>query len=68
MSSEAPDRFLVNKMTILDRLTTLRAMAEHFAEGSYDGFDRVLFERLATNISASVETFTFEVKAREGRS
>lgn len=61
------DRLLINKWVVLDRLNTLRALADGFAAGAYEDFDRDMFTRLRLDIDEAVKALTTEVQRREGR-
>lgn len=58
------DRLLINKWTILDRLTTLSGMARMFADGHYTDVDRDLFNKLERAIESASREFTTEIQIR----
>ncbi len=61
------DKLLVNKWTVLDRLHTMRSLAQLFADSAYDEFDRGVFATLQSQVDQKVKVLIDEIKHREGR-
>ncbi|CAN7508491.1 hypothetical protein [Mesorhizobium sp. LjRoot246] len=59
------DKLIINKRTILDRLSTMRTLADRFANESFGDFDRDVFFRLSREIAGEIDILMEEAIRRE---